>query len=196
MEWQPLGKVITIASQRKWLQATVKSWFKFELFPATAGMLEVSLGDGDLTIGTPIYTQTDRSPIALYLPTPSILQSQNKRLALQSEQRLKIRVYTLDIEPVETTAALMSNNISIPITVVSATVSTTLLEENVNRKGATIYNLSESILYIDFDSAVTLNNYAVMIPGMAYYEIPFNIKTAVSGIWSFSNGVALVREII
>lgn len=195
MNWLLLGKTISISAQRKWSEPTDRNWFKFELAPATAGMLEVSQGDGDLTVGEPIYTHTDRSPIALYLPTPSLITPQTKRLALQSEQRLKVRIYILDVEPILTVSSSSTAMSSNPTTIESTTESVTLLESNFSRKGATLYNSSNATLFIDFDNVATITSCAVAIPPMGYYEIPFNIQTKITGIWSAVSGSALVREL-
>lgn len=199
MNWLPLGKSISIDSQRKWTEPTDRSWFRFDFAPATDGQLEVNQGDGDLTIGTPIYSPTDRSPIALYLPTPSLIAAQNKRLALYSRQRLKIRIYVLAVEPIGIDPISPSTNLvstNSMASIIDSTIdSTILLEANPNRKGATIYNHSNSTLFIDFDSTASMEDCALVIPPRGYYEVPFNIQTKITGVWSSSSGVAFVREL-
>ena len=231
MNWTQLGKSITIASQRKWTDTTAKTWFKFDFNPATEGFLEVTQGDGNLTIGEPINISTDRSPVILSLPVPLLVSPQSRKLALKSLQKLKISISTLDVEPITINPDLsavvqaiqtqqsqidfISNQLttlltmplfqsnpavqppknSVSATIASSTTSVSLLAANDNRKGATIYNRSTATLFIDFDSAATILDCAVAIPPMGYYEVPFGMLTAISGIWDAVNGSAYVREL-
>ncbi|NJL64899.1 MAG: hypothetical protein HC903_27720 [Methylacidiphilales bacterium] len=74
--------------------------------------------------------------------------------------------------------------------------STTLLEVNANRVGATIWNKSSSNLYIDFDTVTTVNSFAVKLVPDAFYELPFGFTGIISGIWEVANGKAVIREFV
>lgn len=77
----------------------------------------------------------------------------------------------------------------------SSATSVTILEANVARKGATIWNNSTADLYLDFDAAASTSDFAVKLSAGGYFELPFDYTGVISGIWSAANGAALVREL-
>ncbi|BAY77958.1 hypothetical protein NIES25_44280 [Nostoc linckia NIES-25] len=97
--------------------------------------------------------------------------------------------------PATVTVVESTSGTSNPSTVAASTSSGTILAANSNRKGATIWNDSTANLFIDFDSAASLSDFAVKIAAGGYYELPFNYTGVISGIWSAANGNALVREL-
>jgi len=88
--------------------------------------------------------------------------------------------------------------------VASAAADTLLLVANVNRKGATIYNDSNTgQLYVLLGTTVASNaNFTVLLdkagggPGIGgYYEVPFGYTGQIRGIWSVASGNARITEI-
>lgn len=81
---------------------------------------------------------------------------------------------------------------------VLASVSTvTLLAENLNRKGSTVFNDSNKTLYLALGNAdATTTNYTIQIGGGGYYETPFGFTGRISGIWSGASGAAYISELI
>ncbi len=65
----------------------------------------------------------------------------------------------------------------------SGTSSVTLLAANANRKGAAFVNTDANILYIDI-SGGTATNTGVPVASGGYYELPFGITNAITGIWA------------
>jgi hypothetical protein len=78
----------------------------------------------------------------------------------------------------------------------AATRSTSLMRLNPDRKGLTVYNKSQSNLYIDFDDSVSITNFMVLIPPSGYWESPNACTDDLFGIWETAEGVALVREFV
>lgn len=93
----------------------------------------------------------------------------------------------------ETTSATGTNT-----NVASSATSVTILASNANRLGATVFNDSTQVLYLNVGStAASTTNYTVQMPSNAYYEIPpAHIYTgAITGIWASANGNARVTEL-
>jgi hypothetical protein len=84
------------------------------------------------------------------------------------------------------------------LSVASTVESTTILAANPDRKGATIWNASTAMLYLDLDSGenavASANDFTVCLSSGDYYEIPYGYTGEVVGVWSAANGNALVRE--
>jgi hypothetical protein len=82
-------------------------------------------------------------------------------------------------------------------TVANTTVATTILSNNDLRKGATIYNSSNKLLYIAFGPVdATLASFTALIATNGYYELPYGFTGRISGIWGASgSGGALVTEL-
>lgn len=76
----------------------------------------------------------------------------------------------------------------------SATAVSLLANNFANRKGATIYNESTSVLYVKFGSGATTASYALQMAPNTYYEVPFGYGGAMTGIWVTANGFARVTE--
>ena len=107
---------------------------------------------------------------------------------------VQIEVNTMPlVNPVPTTQPSISS-VATPTTVASAITSSPLLAANASRKGATIWNASTATLFVDFDAAASLTEYAARLDAGGFYEIPYGFTGAISGIWSAANGNALVRE--
>lgn len=84
---------------------------------------------------------------------------------------------------------------AIPYMVASSTEQVTLIESNNSRVGATIWNSSTSVLYIDLGNSVANNDYTVKLGSNDYYEIPFGYTGIIVGVWAEANGSAMVREL-
>jgi hypothetical protein len=81
--------------------------------------------------------------------------------------------------------------------VAQSTVSVVLAAANADRRGLTIYNNSNRVLFVRAATgAATLSNWTVRLDRNDYYELPFPVYTGdVAGIWaSGSGGFAQVTE--
>ena len=81
--------------------------------------------------------------------------------------------------------------------VASSATDVTLLAANTSRKGASIYNASTAILYVQEGGAASIasGGYNVAIPASGYYELPTPVyKGVLHGIWASANGYAQVKE--
>ncbi|MHC5719267.1 MAG: hypothetical protein ACYTX0_46235 [Nostoc sp.] len=98
--------------------------------------------------------------------------------------------------PALVTTTESTSGTSTPTTVASTTSNETILAANSNRKGATIWNDSTAILYVEFGPTATTSAFTVKLAPGGYYELPFHYTGVISGIWSSANGNALVRELM
>lgn len=96
-------------------------------------------------------------------------------------------------------STVTASTTSTPYTVASDVASKTILAANNDRLGATIWNASTAILYLDLDSApdavASANKYTVALQPGDYYECPYRYTGKVVGVWAAQNGSALVREL-
>ncbi len=82
-------------------------------------------------------------------------------------------------------------------TVASSATSVLILEVNVGRTGATIFNDSTQVLYLNLDDQqASTTVYTVRMLPNAYYELPFHYAGAISGIWAAANGNARITEFL
>jgi hypothetical protein len=87
-------------------------------------------------------------------------------------------------------------NLVVPTTVIATLNSVILLAGNFQRKGATIWNNSPGVLYVELGAIATTSAFTVLIVSAGYYEVPFAYIGEISGIWDVVNGNALVREFV
>lgn len=77
--------------------------------------------------------------------------------------------------------------------------SVTLLSANTARMGATIVNTSSAILYVAFGPTASTSAYTVQLAAAGavgtYYEVPFNYRGQITGIWASATGNAVITEI-
>lgn len=223
MTWQLLSDRLYIRADSKiWSVPTDHQLFRLDFAPASTGELEISQGDGVITIGQPIVITTDISPIVIDLPLPKLINSSDRRIALKADRTLRLSLSVLNDEPIfdtgvssylitrlneiatrieSLTESLNTMNGSIQnltlsgkSTIESSTESVIILDASVSRRLASIMNNSGAFLYIDFKSSVSFENYAVRIAPWQYYEMPSSIGTQVSGVWNRVDGSAFVRE--
>lgn len=73
--------------------------------------------------------------------------------------------------------------------------SVTILAANVGRTGATIWNDSTAILYLDLTGGTaTSTSCSVKLVADAYFEVPFHHSGLITGIWASATGSARVTE--
>lgn len=85
--------------------------------------------------------------------------------------------------------------------VASATVAATnavagavILAANPNRKSFTINNTSTSILYLGYGSVPTVTDFVVAIPAKSFFDPSINFSGEIKGLWTNTNGNAVVKE--
>lgn len=80
--------------------------------------------------------------------------------------------------------------------VAGAAVSTTILAANSGRNGATVYNDSSAVLYLELGSAAaSTTNFTIAMAANSYYEVPFGYTGQLTGIWASATGAARVTEL-
>ena len=73
--------------------------------------------------------------------------------------------------------------------------SVTILASSSSRKGATIFNDSSAILYLDLSGGTaTTGSYSTQIAAGGYYEVPGVYTGLITGIWSSGTGNARVTQ--
>lgn len=81
--------------------------------------------------------------------------------------------------------------------IASSTTAVTLLEDNRERLGASIYNDSTAVLFLLLGVGTPSSTvYSVQLPADAYFEVPYNFTGKISGVWESVNGSAKVTEFI
>jgi len=76
-------------------------------------------------------------------------------------------------------------------------VDTSLLPANPIRKGALIYNDSNSVLHIGLGTdEVTLNDFTFLISAGTLWQLPLGFVGEVRGIWVDSGGAARITELL
>lgn len=92
---------------------------------------------------------------------------------------------------------IQSSPTSRRVDVAAAIVSTTLLAEQPQRQGFSIWNEGAATLYVLLEGSTGASsvNYTVQLnPGSNYFESPFRYGGKVSGIWSAAVGGARITE--
>ena len=82
----------------------------------------------------------------------------------------------------------------------SSASSVTLIASNANRLGGSIYNDSNSVLYLKFGSSASSTSFNVLLASNlsgigGYFEIPNGYTGIVTGIWTTATGSARVMEL-
>ena len=73
---------------------------------------------------------------------------------------------------------------TVPTNVGSAVVNTLILAANPDRLGATIYNDSNSRLFLKLGPVASLTSFTKRMQSQEYYEVPFGYTGIIEGIWS------------
>lgn len=79
--------------------------------------------------------------------------------------------------------------------VTSSGTTGTILAANALRKGATFFNESAAILYLNLGTAASTTKYTIQMGAGSYYEIPFDYQGIITGIWASANGFCRVTEL-
>jgi hypothetical protein len=79
--------------------------------------------------------------------------------------------------------------------VAGSATSVAVLASNTSRKGATIWNDSTALLYLNFGATASTTACTVKLKSDDYYEVPFGYTGVINGIWASATGSARVTEI-
>lgn len=81
--------------------------------------------------------------------------------------------------------------------VASSASSVTILTANVSRIGASVWNDSSAILYLDLTGGTaSATSCSVKLIADAFYEVPFGLTGTITGIWASATGSARVTEFV
>ena len=73
--------------------------------------------------------------------------------------------------------------------------SVTILAANALRTGASVYNDSTAILYLDVTGGTaSATSFTIKLQADEYYEVPFGYHGLITGIWASATGSARVTE--
>jgi hypothetical protein len=199
MSWELLTELEFTDSDWHFSPITNADLFRFHYAPL-AGALRLYIAQAQTLAGIEIFD------LRRLYPKPEIEIIEYPKPEFFSDRCLALRAYansypwTLQIEA---WSMPLSRSISLqPVTSATATssavnastTSVSLLAANTSRKGATIWNASTAILYLDLDAASSNSAYAVQIGAGDYYEVPFGFTGEISGVWAAANGNAQIRE--
>jgi hypothetical protein len=73
--------------------------------------------------------------------------------------------------------------------VAAGTETATFIGASAARRGVTVYNGGNAILYLALGSLAGTTDYTVQLTPGAYYETPYSYTGTLSGIWSVQTGV-------
>jgi hypothetical protein len=79
--------------------------------------------------------------------------------------------------------------------VASAVADTELLDLNLLRSGAAIYNDSTSAVFLKLGTGASSTSYTVKMKSRDYYEVPYGYTGAVHAYWVEANGYARITEV-
>lgn len=162
-----------------------------------------TLTQGAVTTAAPTYTTGQTSPLSL-TTTGALRTDASGSTQPVSGTVAATQSGTWTVQPgntANTTPWLVKEVTSATATnsnVSGSATSVTLLASNANRLGATIYNDSTAILYVNLaGNAASITNYTVQLVSGAYYELPTpHLYTgAITGIWASATGAARVTEL-
>lgn len=159
-------------------------------FQATASFVRVLATNNGLSTTTFFRLQTELAPVVEALPR-----------ALTQEGNLKVSILGTDGYTLGTNSHPLIVNIdgkpsaSTTAKITAATSSTLLIASNASRVGATIFNDSNTFLYIKLGTVATTDDYTIKVFPFGYYEVPFSFIGTITGIWSVSSGFARTTEV-
>ena len=97
--------------------------------------------------------------------------------------------------PVSGTFMMTRSATSTLANVASSASSVTLLAANANRIQASVYNDSNSLLYIKLGTTASTSSFTVRLMPNAYFQVPDSYTGRIDGIWSNANGFARTDEL-
>ncbi len=101
----------------------------------------------------------------------------------------------LSTEDVALIASLNRSATAVKSSIAGNAGSVTILASNANRLGASVYNDSGAILYLDMSGGTaTLTSYTLQIAPNGYFEVPFSYTGLITGIWGSATGSARITE--
>lgn len=121
-------------------------------------------------------------------------------LAVRRDRQGPLVLHTGDHAPIQVDALgnvrilTARSSLSTLSSVASSTTAVTLLDEEINRLGATIFNDSTAVLYLALGGGVSTTNYTVQLSASGYFEIPFGWAGVITGVWAAVNGNARITE--
>lgn len=113
-------------------------------------------------------------------------------------QALTLKIYESDMpltKSVMVTVNYQKSNIATSSSIAASVTSVSLLAANANRVGATIYNRSNSSMFLKFGVAASATNFTVKVDSGDYYELPNGFTGALFGIWEAANGSCNIEEL-
>lgn len=90
---------------------------------------------------------------------------------------------------------LAGTSTATPTNVAASATSVTALASNTARAGATFFNDSTSLCYIQFGAAASSTSYVAQIQPSGYYEVPFGYAGSISASWTTATGNMRVMEL-
>lgn len=122
-----------------------------------------------------------------YNATPPTLADGNVA-PLQLDSAGNLRVTSAASSPSTATVTSVASNVA----------SVTLLAINAARRGGSIVNESNQIVYVKMGTTASATSYTVAIAAMTsvggYWEIPFGYTGRIDAIWASANGSARITE--
>jgi hypothetical protein len=135
------------------------------------------IADIDVVI-PPTAVTVNNLPVVL----GQLLMAQSLSVTIASNQT------AIPVTPAKNATSTLSN-------VAAAAADTRLLNSNVNRSGAMIFNDSTSVMFLNLGGVASSTSFTVRMTARAYYEVPFGYTGDINGRWVTATGAARVTEI-
>lgn len=159
--------------------------------------LDTSFAQAVVAVQNPVTRQVVPFPPRSY-SWQQMLIKDTFRIALQCSVActVTLAVSSAVIPPVSfSTLAYQSSSRSRVSSVAASTSPVTILASDPTRRGASVYNEADSVLYLlNEDGTPSATNYSVQIPPRGYFETPFDYGGKIMGIWGSAFGGARVTE--
>jgi hypothetical protein len=105
--------------------------------------------------------------------------------------RLPMGIYT---DPAS--GATANEVLSTTVAATNVATGAVILAAKPERKSFTIKNTSTSILYLGYGTVPTATNFTVEIPAKGFFDPNINFSGEIKGLWTNTNGSALVTEFV
>jgi hypothetical protein len=201
MDWMTLSEDLTLSTIWQFTELNDANFYRITSLsnPVNTNRAEVfgryEIGQFDSS-GNAFNLKAARHenfPAIFSIPKPQFFNEQRLGIRIAPNSfpfRVKIEGLIMPISSIDPTSSSMAT------TLIAAPVAdAVILAANPDRLGMIIRNTTTKALFIDFDAAVTLTDYAVQIAVGASYEPPCRFVGAVRGICAAgTTGNIIIKE--
>lgn len=210
--WQPLA-TLTLTTEWQYTPVTDALWFRLRHSQGVGfarghfGQAYIAAGNVDLLNVFSIFPSQEGEIFKLIpIPHPDYHERQLAlRLTQRSANLPNPWTITLDFMPIsqseQSTVIFPSSDTVTEVVIPASTTPISILSANANRKGFSVLNTSNGILYLKMtaytanaNNAQAVAESSIRLTANALYECPVPYTGAVFGVFASSNGNARIAE--